>query len=77
MGQLAPIDQFWAARALEFVTSLASVSTCEGVMELFRCELAQVGLHSYLMVTAVDGRDLSRRLFARGWHREWAAIYTE
>ena len=28
-------------------------------MELFRREIAQVGFHSYLMVTAVDGRDLN------------------
>ena len=77
VGKLGSADRFWAARALEFVTSLASVSTCEDVMELFRREIAQVGFHSYLMVTAVDGRDLKRRLLARGWHREWAAIYAE
>ena len=34
-------------------------------MELFRREIAQVGFHSYLMVTAVDGRDFKRRLLAR------------
>ncbi len=43
-------------------------------MELFRREIAQVGFHSYIMV-AVDKRDFPRRVMARSWHPQWAAIY--
>lgn len=77
VGELGSVDRFWATRALEFVTALAAVAACEDVMALFRREIAQVGFSSYIMVTAIDGRDLKRRLLARGWHREWAAIYAK
>jgi len=43
-------------------------------MEFFRHEIAQVGFHSYIMV-AVDKRDFPRRVMARAWHPQWAALY--
>ena len=49
-------DQYWAVRALDFVTALEAASTCDGVLKLFREEIAQVGFHSLLM-TIVNDRE--------------------
>jgi LuxR family transcriptional regulator, quorum-sensing system regulator BjaR1 len=69
-------DQYWAVRALDFVTALEAASTCDGVLKLFREEIAQVGFHSLLMTIVNDReRDFSRRVIPRFWHPEWVTMY--
>lgn len=69
-------DGFLALRALEFVTSIEKLATCQDVIERFSRAIAEFGFDSYIM-TAVDERDVTQRVMASGWNPEWVAIHTE
>lgn len=68
-------DGFLAPRALEFVTSIEAMNSCQDVMQLFRGAIAEFGFDAYLMI-AVDDRDFTQRVMASNWNPQWIAIYT-
>jgi LuxR family transcriptional regulator, quorum-sensing system regulator BjaR1 len=76
MREFGVTDQYWAVRALDFVTALEAASTCNAVLKLFRDEISQLGFHSLLMTVVNDREcDFSRRVIARYWHPEWVSMY--
>jgi LuxR family transcriptional regulator, quorum-sensing system regulator BjaR1 len=69
-------DHHWAVRALDFISTLDTASTGDGVLKLFREEIARAGFHSLLMTIVNDReRDFSRRVIARFWDPEWVTMY--
>ena len=76
VGKLASADGLLALRALEFVTLIEKLATCQDVIDHFSRAMGEFGYDSYIM-TALDERDFTQRVMASGWDPEWVAIHTD